>query len=380
MPQTAAKARARVSNELLRSALFLTSITLPLLATPFGRFAESVNAGGASRNPTSLFGAVTSEKSSFRDWFSENFGFRNPLTYGHSKFKVNGFKSSPSDRVVLGKDGWLFMASELSIEDYRCSLPFSDGELRHWAAMLEERHNWLAKRGSRYLFVIAPSKHTIYPEYMPDQFKPHGSVSRQDQLLTYLREHSRVSVVDLRPALRAAKLRGRLYHQTDTHWNDLGAFFAEAEIARSLKQWFPRLKPNQLSSYHYRTERRPGGDLARFMLLQDEMQEETVTLASHGPGRVHQQTEYPPASRSGVEVPYSYRVFTSRDAAPIPSVVVFCDSFSGALAPFLGEHFQRGVFQWAHEFDKELLEQEKPQVVIDEWVERLLMAPRQMVR
>jgi hypothetical protein len=50
--------------------------------------------------------------------------------------------------------------------------------------------------------------------------------------------------------------------------------------------------------------------------------------------------------------------------------VIFRDSFGNAWKPFLGYHFSEVVYLWQHEWDTDFLEREKPDVVIDEVVER----------
>ena len=49
--------------------------------------------------------------------------------------------------------------------------------------------------------------------------------------MEYLRKHSDVEIVDLRPALRAARHLGDVYYVHDTHWNDRGARLAIANLA-----------------------------------------------------------------------------------------------------------------------------------------------------
>jgi hypothetical protein len=124
-------------------------------------------------------------------------------------------------------------------------------------------------------------------------------------------------------------------------------------------------------------EDQPGGDLARFLVLQDEYREDALTLQATPPSQVRVSSETPRAK--GLEVAFNTRAATTRPGGAIPRAVVFCDSFSGALAPFLGEHFGRAVFEWSHHLNKELIEAEKPQVVIEECVEHRLMAPKEMI-
>ena len=55
-----------------------------------------------------------------------------------------------------------------------------------------------------------------------------------------------------------------------------------------------------------------------------------------------------------------------------PRALVFMDSFGPALVPFLSEEFSRVVYLWQDNIDPQVVEQERPQVVIQEWVGRAL--------
>jgi hypothetical protein len=57
----------------------------------------------------------------------------------------------------------------------------------------------------------------------------------------------------------------------------------------------------------------------------------------------------------------------------LPRLVMFHDSFGGALQPFFAEHFSKAVFvSKGMGFEEALLEQERPQVVLQELTERYL--------
>jgi hypothetical protein len=64
---------------------------------------------------------------------------------------------------------------------------------------------------------------------------------------------------------------------------------------------------------------------------------------------------------------------------------MFHDSFGLSLQPFLSERFARIVYSsgsgdWRRNFDPGLVERERPQVVIQEIAERLLVAPAALLK
>lgn len=70
-------------------------------------------------------------------------------------------------------------------------------------------------------------------------------------------------------------------------------------------------------------------------------------------------------------------VFEHSDSR-LPRTIGFHDSFSQALMPLLAEHFRRITFTRQYAMDKMLAEQEKPDVVIQEMVDRIFMGPAEM--
>ena len=352
---------------------FLLAILLPGLAMMLkgDRASSQENRQLAPFPPLSLDGdELAAFPERFNLYFNDHFGFRGELIRGQALAKIRWLKVSSSADVICGKAGWLFYAGEDSLAGYRAVQPFSEAELNRWTRVLEGRRRWLARRNIHYIFTVAPDKHTVYPEYMPDQIKPVRDESRLDQLITYLKENSGVEVVDLRPALLSAKGRHPIYYQTDTHWNEYGAFVAYEEITRALRRALPAIEPLVESDFDLQTERTPGKDLAGMLGLADAFSETAVSLR---PRRGFQASAAnQPLDRSLIE---STATFASEQPGrPLPRMVMFRDSFANRLIPFLAENFSRAVYVWDDRFEPALVEQEHPDVVLDEMVERKLMA------
>jgi hypothetical protein len=270
----------------------------------------------------------------------------------------------------VGRDGWFFYAGENSLDYYRSTQPFTPEQLEQWRRGLERRRDWLAARGIRYLFAVMPNKETIYPEFMPRGYNRVRPQSRLDQLLGYLREHSSVPVLDVRASLRLAKGRERLYYHTDSHWNCRGAYAAYDRIIETLAAWFPEMKPLPSSELRDYEKSVPGGDLTQMLGLGDRVGEHYL---GRQPRVQHARrtNEVFPRPKSVPEFMASYAM--ERADAGLPRAVMYHDSFANWFVPALSEHFRRIVYVWDYNIDRALLERERPDVVIQEMVERSLM-------
>lgn len=302
----------------------------------------------------------------FKYYLSDHFGFRNLLIRLHGMLMVEGLGVTSNQSVILGKDGWLFLANEDSLEDYRHADPFKSADLETWRQILEMHQKWCAARGIAYLVVFAPSKHAIYPEEMPDVYTQLPQPRRLPQLMEYLKQKgSKVHVLDLTQSLLDAKRDGtRLYQKTDTHWNDRGAWVGYQSVMADLAPRVPGVRVLTASQFEPVTATVPGMDLAGLLGLNGVLQEQRFDLKARISLRL-------PYVEQDVVEPFT----VESDAPGRPGAVIFRDSFFTQVLPWLAESFGRTAAFWQYGFDPKTIEVERPAIVIVEIAERKLYNP-----
>lgn len=347
--EAAIKTRASRSDVLL-VAIFLIAITLPLGA----KLVLSDQAVAALENrrlakfPKLDWKKKTLEAfpGAFEKYYNDQFGFRDRLIRWHHLVKLRVLGVSPSPKVVLGKEGWMF---DRDTVQYYTASPLSVEALENWRRFLEERQRFVTAKGYPFLLAFAPLPSTIYPEYLPDVIHHEHQDSRLDQLISHLRNHSTIPIADLRESLRAAKESERLYQRTDTHWNELGAFLGYSQIMNVLAVRFPELQPLPRSAFDVRENQTPGGDIARLMGLGDLFPEQHFIFARQGGAAAHVAQWYPEDSR----IPMGFCMRTGDTNKP--RAIVYHDSFTfESLYPFLAENFSEVWFHWNHYYDPDL--------------------------
>jgi hypothetical protein len=348
-------------------AIFVVAISLPLIGQLMGL-------GGPTGKPEAPPPLQTAEASAwtfpdrFNNYYSDQFAFRPSLIRWHAKAKYLGLGVSPSETAMIGKDGWLYYAGDSCMDDYHTTL-FTEPELAKWTNVMQARRDWLAARKIRFLVVLVPDKHIVYPDYLPDAVHRAPGPYRMDQLVDHLRRHSSVEVLNLRPALEEARKEERIYHKTDSHWNDRGALVGYQEIMKRVSAWFPNTKPLERSAFTPVARLGPGWDLTEMLGLQDVISEEDLWLEPRSARRA--RVVRPPA-----EVRTKHwndgLIVTEVDDASLPRLVMLRDSFTSALVPFLAEHFKRAVFYWRSDFDVDTILEEHADVVIMEFGGRTL--------
>jgi hypothetical protein len=297
----------------------------------------------------------------FESYFNDHFGFRNQLIFWHVKWTHDIFRNSTVPKVLIGKDGWLFWAGDQMAENYRGIDRFTPQELRDWQTLLERRRDWLARYGIKYIFVVAPDKQSIYPEYLPDWLTKVRPESKLDQFFAYMRANSTVDVLDLRPVLRDAKKIAPTYFRNDAHWNLFGGFIATEEIIQVISRRQPELKPLSIDSFEIESTTRTGGDLAMFLGLK-EMTDDKAIL-------VKPKSDLPVLEMSEQLEERQGKFFTKNPNAH-GNAMIFRDSFAYFLEPFLGYHFAKVSYIWRYELNPVWIEADNPVVVISEMVER----------
>ncbi len=248
---------------------------------------------------------------------------------------------------------------------------FKHKELRAWQSLLETRRDWLAQRGIRYVFVIAPNKESIYPEMLPSWLAEARPKSKLDQFLAYMKTNSTVEILDLRPVLLEAKKIYSLYWLTDTHWNYDGAFFAHQELVRTLSRQLPGLEPLPAASFTRIITQQPGGDLAAKLGREQTMPEKEYALWQPIPPlRRLEMITAPQLVASNKWNQSTYPAFTENTNKK-GTAIVFRDSFGGYWIPFLGYYFGKVIYVWEDAWEPEFIEKERPVVLIDEMLERM---------
>ncbi|HVZ24303.1 MAG TPA: hypothetical protein VG871_24690 [Vicinamibacterales bacterium] len=340
------------------------AVFLAALAVPLGASVLHVGTRqGASESATEADRPTT--WTAWLDYFDAHFGFRRDLIEAHAALMWEVLRESPSGTVIKGRDGWLYYADDSSLDDYESETPLTDDELAQWRDAFVSIRDRMRALGAAYVLVIAPDKHVLYPEHMPASIHRLHSQYRMDQLLDYLRAHSDLAIADLRGPLVARKPVERLYHRTDTHWNDRGAFVGYDTIMRTAGREIPGLAPMPRAGFLPVTTRRNGMDLAEMLSIAPLVQEDSLDLVPRQPRRA--QLVEPPDLREGYEVA---RAVTEIPRTQLPRLVMFRDSFATALIPFLSEHFSRAVYLWQNNVDDSIVVQEKPALVIHEIVGR----------
>lgn len=354
---------------------FLLAIFLPLLGSIFLphkeiSLVEKKKLAAFPEMPDSFI-AMGQYAKKLEYYYNDNFGFREKLIFLHNRLKF-ALGDSANQKVVLGKNGWLFLNG--TVWDYRNAFPLQADELEQWALTLQAIHDILETKEIGYIFVIAPNKTTIYGENMPDWMTKVGTESIHDKFVSYMDANTAVNILDLRKSLFEGKEKFRLYNKTDSHWNSYGANIAQFALATSVagilgEKVIPKLWEG--SKFHVR--RGDGMDLANMMGLKTLLNEDRPFINWKKCAHV----------LAGNESRNAKGIYTTECPDSDARAIVFKDSFFNEMRPFFSEYFGRVTYinnDFSMDELLKFVKEEEPDIIIHEVAERGLRGLPNVIR
>lgn len=171
---------------------------------------------------------------SFDQYFNDSFPLRGPMILLKNWIDYHVFRTTDSRNVHIGTDGWLYDVN--SIKDFRKEACNDRAYAKQLVLELHALEKMIQASGRRFFFSIAPSKSTIYPEFVG--VVPKDTLcnrSLYDLFLENITRHPLKSFVRLDAPLTDEKNKGSLvYDKTKTRWNRLGARVAAESMFKKV--------------------------------------------------------------------------------------------------------------------------------------------------
>ncbi|WP_187696246.1 alginate O-acetyltransferase AlgX-related protein [Xanthovirga aplysinae] len=308
---------------------------------------------------------VIDYKNKYNHYFTDNFIFKTSLFKPFTIIKSSIFNSDPMpEKVVRGNNGWMFLGESHSnvISESKGLTQYNSEELNRLKSNLNNQKKWLDEKGIAYFVAIAPNKHSVYGHYLPIVKSANKSKLQQ---MKEAAAQINLPLIDLSDYFMDYP-NERLFHKTNTHWNDFGAFLGYRKLIHEIQKIYPEIKCMELGDLEKKIEISYQEDLTK--MLNIKIKEERILLKKkyEKAAKIPSQLEVP---NNFFRLPQDYENRYTSDDNNL-KLLMFRDSFSEALIKYMSESFGESIFIWSYRFDKELIEKEKPDIVIMEIVER----------
>ncbi len=284
--------------------------------------------------------------------------------------------------VFAGRNSRLF---------YRPTVSFMLGSVTTQESMLKYAANRLSSvlkevqkrtgKDTKLIYLIAPNPATIYADEQYDYLlKASGGkqyATAGSQFVAYMNgagKNEDIIVPDLLKVFNQHKDE-MIYFSTDTHWSELGAYYAYKEMMSYINKDFPKAKAHELSEFSVRIVDCAGGDLS-YMLGADDMREETPFLIANfkDTGDVY------PVKR-GENIGYRvaginwglYPKDSYINNSSLPTAYALSDSYGAYFLPFAGMGFSHLRLHGANNstpIDIDEIAKMKPDYIIFNYTDR----------
>lgn len=346
--------------------LFMASIVLPNFL--FAVFKEHLDTAShenraLAEKPQLSVETLDEFPRQFEDYYNDHLPFKNYLVRMNYQLDTKIFLTTKKGDVTIGKDNWLFYtpsrSGEDAMADYRKTNLYSEEESREIAKRYETAEEFLKEKGvENFYCYVAPSKETVYPQYMP--YEPGEGQSRMGCFADYMESHSDVNFYYLYSEIVEDSGEYQIFYKYDTHMNSLGAFLMSQIMAEELTGERVSLKDVKVKQGDIFV-----GDLARMVNQESSMTDDHDLLIKD----YYSETKcdiIADKEENGEEI---FREYTS-DSANDRTLLVVGDSYRLKLEPYLSKLYSHSVFVRIDDFTQEILEKYHPQDMVMVTVER----------
>ena len=304
--------------------------------------------------------------SEYDNYFQDRFGGRNRLVTIANFIDYDIFNKEIRNNLAFkGKNNWFYYISSNdgnNLNDFYKKNLLTELELESFKNSVKKTAKWCEDNNIKYLFAIGPNKHSVYPENYIDE-RPEGT-TRADQLISVFNELS-ITCVYPRDYLIEQKEKNNspLYYETDTHWNNLGAYYAFTQIENEVKKLFPNIQFPKVDYDFEVSYSENAGDI--LPMLRIKKSKSTQIVAKPKNSEFSDYFEYIKNEGTG-------GVITKGKNENLPRAIVFRDSFFSALTPYFSTMFSSVEYNWRrmNEEDKKSILENKPDLIVFENVER----------
>lgn len=291
------------------------------------------------------------------DFITDNFPYKNQIAQINGSVNKDVFRDNPSEKTILGKDGWLFFKGETgnSLAQYKGVAKFSEEELQIITDNICATRDYLEERGAKFILYIVPNKERVYSEYMPDSIKVADSVCNTDQLIEYIRNNTNIEMIWIYDELMDYKNNNPdtpIYYYYDTHWNNLGAYVGTKALCEKIGAKIQDVTFEQINNSSY--------DLANQAGLRLSLDGKDV---DYSPTNLSNDYEIEVDDIDGSFIYHN----TGKDERRL---MIERDSFVIGMRQYIGNTFNESYMVHRNIFDKQMISDFNPDVFVYEICER----------
>lgn len=213
--------------------------------------------------------------SEYDRWFKDHLGLRNTLININACIDYYVFNQFPdSTNRAINKTGVMSDGEYASQQSYAHTNLLSDEQLIELGNSYQKINDWLCNQDIQFYFVQNVEKYEIYPESYLTGICQIGDISKQDQIVNYLRNYTTVPCIYTKDALLENRNTYKIYNDWSdfAHWSPRGAYIGYLELMNTMNDYGNNLKV--LSESDYKISIVDAGEHVYNYLYQEDIREE----------------------------------------------------------------------------------------------------------
>ena len=295
-------------------------------------------------------------------------------------------RGAKNREIFITNDSRICQNSDLG-DLYHTNL-FNENELLLIKSLAKKRVQKAKEKSGKdieIIYVIVPNSTAIYSEGVPDEMKENivsdnSSIKQAKEALSGI---DGVTVIDMTDILSSHKDE-KIYYNLDTHWTELGAYYAYVEIMNVVAKKFPNASAHPLSDYDIKNVTLNYTDMMTYADI------ENMGVFENAPFLMSRYTPLSPYDKAKKEEAYIWN-FTNEffddktstteiDDPSLPRGIFIFDSYGLNAIQLIAEHFSSLTCQpiWTYALDYDIVEEKTPDYVIqlisERTTEKLLLS------
>ncbi len=225
--------------------------------------------------------------------------------------------------------------------------------------------------GAELIYVIVPNQMFVYPETAPAWEERSTAKETRKEQFKALAESEGATVIDLYDVMTAHRDdEFKLFHKTDSHWTDYGAYWGYHTLMSHIAGKFPDAAPREIDgNFRFYKERVIAGDMMTHLEIQNDLLSENCTFVEW----LFEEENNPPLYMEGKnELDYTpikdqqTRVNPAVGDRELPSAMIIRDSFSTNIFGYLCNAFSEIHWRsmWDYSFKKADIKRAMPDYLI----------------
>ena len=272
--------RKQKVQHIVISVLFVIIIGITFLNNMFHVFSGNMDAKEnriMAEEPKIDISNLDAFPKKYEAFYNDNFLFRADyisfmLFLSQKIFK----KSNVKGNYMIGLDNWIFQMRK-NFSWFIGGESLNQSQLEKYKIEFSKREEYFNSIGAKMYLLVIPSKYSIYNDKLP-YFLRAERRTWTDQFIDYLKENTTVNIIDGRKSVKKGSKAHKVFFKHDTHWNDLGAYFAISDLIDKVRVDFPEIPKFSLEDFEMDTVKKYDGNLKSALANSDSLYEINYNL------------------------------------------------------------------------------------------------------